>query len=238
MSLDLDLLNRLESAAVRGRRAGPVKVSRCAFVRSVHPARGGGMVPRPDRGPEFTCPEASCPGNRAAPQARRAGHSPVGGGRVGVGGQAALTPLLTCDAFRKKEVPSIPKKPQRETPHHQREVSGPAGQTAAGGAEAAGGSQEGGVLPPELGQQAGRQHRDLHPGPDAALGRGRAPPRGPWPPSAHRPSHSRLIPPASPPRLHVAAVNTLERPDVELPAGDFSQTARMPTPGAGRRGDP
>lgn len=48
------------------------------------------------------------------------------------------------------------------------------------------------------------------------------------------PSHSRLIPPASPPRLHVCAVNTLERPDVRAPGhSDFSQTARMPTPGAG-----
>lgn len=214
----------------------PVKVSGCAFVRERSPALGSEWCQDQDRGPGSRAQKLPARGTGRHRRPGGQGTAPWGWEGVGGGeGQAALTPTLDlrCFSGRKKGPPSNTKEaPQRETPHHQREVSGPAGQTAAGGAEAAGGGQEGGVLPPELGQRAGRQHRDLHPrGPDAALGRAaprslsrRAPP----------PSHSRLIPPASPPRLHVCAINTLERPDARAPGhSDFSQTARMPTPGAG-----
>lgn len=79
---------------------------------------------------------------------------------------------------RKKGPPlQYQRSPPEETPHHQREVSGPAGQTAAGGAEAVAAAKRGGVLPPRLGQRAGhRASRSTSPGPDAALGQGRAPP--------------------------------------------------------------
>lgn len=83
-----------------------------------------------------------------------------------------------CFSGGKKSPPSNTKEaPQREIPHHERKVPGPARQTAPRGPEAAAGCQESGLLPTELRHGARRQHRDLHPrGPDPALRT--QPPRG------------------------------------------------------------